>query len=87
MMLKDVKAAVSADSCSRKTLPDGTVAFTVRRGFFYTNGRTAAHFAEIVKIALPNVRIIDSGEVWRPFRGGASTAQQSHWFVTFTETK
>lgn len=57
---------------------------TVRRGFFYTGGRTAGDLVASVKAVYPDAQIVDSGEVWKPFRGGASTAQQSHWFVKFT---
>lgn len=81
MTLKTVRAALGSavDSCSYK---DGV--FTVRRGFFYTHGATAGHLAARVKAALPSATLVDQGEVWKAFRGGASTAQQSHWFVKFT---
>ena len=38
----------------------------------------------VKKAAFPNAEILESGEVWKDFRGGASVAQQSHWFVKFT---
>ncbi len=58
--------------------------FTVRWGFFYTHGRTTSEFVAHVKAAFPDARVLDSGEVWKPFRGGATTAHSSHWFVKFT---
>lgn len=58
--------------------------FTVRREFFYTHGVTAKHQVLSVKKHIPNAVIVDSGEVWKPFRGGATTANSSHWFVKFT---
>ncbi|MCR4301815.1 MAG: hypothetical protein NUV51_09410 [Sulfuricaulis sp.] len=77
--LKQVRNALSADTYSAK---NGV--FTVRRGFFYTHGRTAESFVEAVKRAFPAAVILDSGEVWKAFRGGATTANQSHWYVKFT---
>jgi hypothetical protein len=71
--------------------------YTVRKGFFYPgvfrHGGTAEGVAETVrmkvKAALPDytVTIIDKDEVWKPFRGGASVANQSHWWVKFTVGK
>jgi hypothetical protein len=29
-------------------------------------------------------RIIDSGEQWKPFRGGDTLKQGSHWWVKFS---
>ncbi|MBN1511666.1 MAG: hypothetical protein JXB13_06600 [Phycisphaerae bacterium] len=56
-----------------------------RWGFFYTHGRTAEKYAQAVSDTLRQSgighRIEDSGMVWKPFRGGASTAQQSHFYV------
>lgn len=75
----DVQECLSVDQVS---LRYGV--FTVRRGFFYTHGFTADGLVANVKAAFPNACIIDSGEVWKPFRGSASVAQQSHWFVKFT---
>ena len=62
---------------------DGEI--VVRKGFFYTHGTTAESFAEYVvrklKAAGLSPVLEDSGEVWKPFRGGATTAQSSHWFA------
>ena len=56
-----------------------------RWGFFYSHGGSSEKCVEKVKalLDLHNVRysIADSGEVWKAFRGGASVANQSHWFV------
>lgn len=78
--LKQVRAALDglADSVSAR---DG--GFTARRGFFYTHGYTADRFVAAVKTAVPGAVVTDSGEVWKPFRGGAAVGQQSHWFVKF----
>lgn len=67
--------------CDQVTFSKGV--FTVRRGFYYRHGKTVQDLENVVKTAFPDVVIIDSGEVWKPFRGGASVATQSHWFVKF----
>jgi hypothetical protein len=57
-------------------------------GFFYTHGRTAAQYAQKVEAVLSQAAIghaiVDQGEVWKPFRGGGSAAQNSHFFVEVT---
>jgi len=77
--LKQVKELLKASSYSKK----GDV-FTVRRGFFYTHGKTSQDFVNDVLTAFPEAKVVDSGEVWKPFRGGASVTASSHWFVKFT---
>lgn len=57
--------------------------WTARRGFFYTHGKTSADFVGRIKEALPEAEIVDSGTVDKPFRGGGSTAANSHWWVKF----
>lgn len=77
--LKEIKKKISADTYSIK---NGVV--TLRWGFFYTMGVTAQHKENAVRKAFPQAVILDRGEVWKAFRGGASIANQSHWFVKFT---
>jgi hypothetical protein len=77
--LKEIKQKISADSYSHK---DNV--FTLRWGFFYKMGKTTERYIQKVKDVFPNANIIDSGEVWKSFRGGASVANSSHWFVKFT---
>jgi len=79
LTLKIVRGTLLADSASVKAN-----IFTVREGFFFTHGYTAEMLAERVLAAFPNVTILETGEVWKSFRGGASVAAQSHWFVKFT---
>jgi hypothetical protein len=67
--------------------------YTVRRGFFYRGRATAEGVAQsILKRlveALPDhtITIVGHGEEWKPFRGGAPVAKQSHWWVKFTVSK
>lgn len=58
--------------------------YIARWTFFYTNGKTSEKYAEKVKSTLPGVKVINSGEHWAPFRGGASIQQSSHFWVEFT---
>lgn len=78
MKLQEIKDTLGADTISKK----GTV-ITVRKSFFYTGGFTPQAYVTKVLAAFPGAKIIDSGEIWRPFRGGASVAQSSHWYVKF----
>ncbi len=57
--------------------------WTARRGFFYRFGGSAEMYVEGVKKAFPNATILDIGEQWTGFRGGAPLAKSSHWFVKF----
>jgi hypothetical protein len=80
MTTKQVREKLSGlvDSVSQK---NGV--FTVRRGFFYTHGGSAERLAAAVKAAFPDATVLDSGEKWTSFRGGATVANQSHWWVKF----
>ena len=59
----------------------------VRHGFFYTHGRTAESFGanclKQLRAAGINANLIEVNEVWKPFRGSASTANSSHFSATF----
>ena len=56
--------------------------FMIRRGFFYRNGMDSQKFATAVMEALGDrVKLVDCGEVWKPFRGGATTANSSHFWA------
>ncbi len=79
MTLKTVRSALYPDTASIK---NGI--FTVRWWFFYRSGGSAEKCTAQVKATFPTATILEAEEVWKPFRGGASTAQQSHWFVKFT---
>ena len=58
--------------------------FTVRRGFYYRMGKDSETYRKKVLDVFPSAKIVDSGEIYKVFRGGASIANQSHWFVKFT---
>ena len=79
--LKQIKEIVSADQISRQK--GGSIVF--RDEYFYRHGRTAEGFRDKVSAALNtagiNHRVEDCGDHWAPFRGGASTAKSSHFYV------
>ena len=70
-----------ADGVSRKK--DGTI--VVRRGYYYTHGKDAEDFFLAVGAALKKAGIQysvkDYGDHWAAFKGGASLAKSSHWWV------
>jgi len=57
--------------------------FTVRRGFFYRHNTTSALLASAVATKIPGATVLDHDEVNKAFRGGATVANQSHWWVKF----
>lgn len=79
--LKQIKEIIHADQISRKK--DGTVIF--RDEYFYRHGRTPEGFRDRVTAALTEAgvahRVVEFGDHWAPFRGNASTARSSHFFV------
>jgi len=60
---------------------------TVRRGFFYTHGQSHLDFRKRIDKAIKDAKLslvletVGSGQVDKPFRGGASVANSSHWWV------
>jgi hypothetical protein len=58
--------------------------FTGRSGFFYTMGKSSEGYANKVLQVFPDAKILQHEEIWRPFKGGASVANSSHFCVKFT---
>lgn len=56
-----------------------------RKAFFYRNGNNAEKIAAVLEENLKALglqyEIIEKGEHWYPFKGGAHISKQSHWFV------
>lgn len=57
--------------------------FVFRKEFFLTRGQSAQKYAEMIQAIIHGVRIIKTEEIWKTFRGGAPTHQQSHFLVVF----
>jgi hypothetical protein len=81
--VKQVKAALTHHVDSVGKRKDGAV--IVRRGYFYRNGMDCDKFAEIVQHHLTrggvDATVTEKGDIWKPFRGGATVAQGSHFFA------
>jgi len=59
--------------------------FILRQGYYYTSGKTEIDFEKSIvnqfDKTLFKIEVLNRGTVWRPFKGGASTRTQSHWWV------
>ena len=78
-------AAQAKDKIARAsavTLSKGI--YTARKGFYWGASGAVARFEKVVRDAFPTATIIGSGEVDRPFKGGAPVSKQSHYWVKFT---
>jgi hypothetical protein len=72
---------IGIDQISRAK--DGSYVF--RRGFYYKHGGSSEEFAgrlssEFTKLGISH-KVLGNGEEYKPFRGGASVKNQSHWWV------
>ncbi len=76
--MEEVKEAIEADTLSKKK-----EVYTARKGFFYRHGYTSEQYAKKIEKLVKHSEIIEHGEIWKPFRGGASVANSSHWWVKF----
>jgi len=83
MNTKQVKEELIKSEVRIDQITKNNEIYTIRKGFYYTHGFTTEKYINQVKRVFPNAEIIDAGEIWLPFRGGASISRQSHWFVKF----
>ena len=63
--------------------------FVVLKGFFYHNGYTAEKLATAIQNRLApdyTITVVNTNEVWKPFRGGDSVRKGSHFRVDFKVT-
>jgi len=81
MKLADVRKLL--EPIHPDTLGQSKGEFIARWEFFYTHGMTSDKKAEMIQKLIPTARIIKAADVWKPFRGSASTAQSSHFLVRF----
>ena len=81
--LKKAKAneEIRADQISR----DKEGNFIFRKGYYYAHGGSAEKFAENIAEQLSNIGInfdiVDKGDHWAAFKGGAGVKANSHWWV------
>lgn len=81
--VKQVKDALTHHVDTVGKQKDGSI--VVRRGYFYRMGMDSDKFAadvqRLLDTALPGAKVVDKGDRWKPFRGGATTAQSSHFYA------
>jgi hypothetical protein len=86
-MISALRNSHAVDTVSRK--PNGDI--IARKGFFYRNNKSANDFEQNVRKVLDaagftdQYHVVESGEIWKAFKGGASVANQSHWFTIIRE--
>jgi len=83
MKTEDVLQLLIAGGIRPEKLTKFKGEFIYRQGFFYPHGNSADKIAEKIKLALPDVIITDTQDVWLPFRGSAPLSQSSHFQVRF----
>ena len=81
------KVLTAAVSCNDLQYSKKTDTWIFRRRFYYTHGFTSDKWAMNISNALTIAgvgpfTVINHGEVWKVFRGGASVRAQSHWYAT-----
>lgn len=74
--------------CSDEELTQYRGVYTYRLGFFYRHDKSIDSVCDIVEHRLSaagvSFRIIDSGEQWKPWKGGGVPLKKSsHWWVKF----
>ena len=77
-----VKKAVryNADTISKNKAGN----IVIRKGYFYRNGTAEAYADRVVSLmrtAGLSPKMVKVADCWKPFRGGASLANQSHFYV------
>lgn len=86
MKLDELREVLGIDASEDLTKYRGV--YTYRQGFFYRHGDNHFKVREKLSKALDKAgiaaTILDSGEQWKAFRGGASLKQDSHWWVKFS---
>lgn len=77
---------ISADEGAGRASDGSTV---LRQGFFYRHGKDAAAFEKSVADDLTKLgiahKIVDKGEKYTAFRGGAKVKDSTHWWVKIKE--
>ncbi len=78
-----LKEHIIADMVSRKRDGSGDVVF--RLGYFYSHGNDSSKFSQNISKQLDKLDIkhtvIDHGDHWASFKGGATLANSSHFWV------
>lgn len=87
-LLKTLKDNVPCSQIVRKR--DGSGNFILRKSYFYQTTKIES-FIESIKEHLKKIEntfeIVDSGNHWVTFKGGAPIAKQSHYWVEVSITE
>jgi len=78
---KQVKEAISG--FADQVVVSGA-GYKAGKEFYYRNGKSSGEMVEQIKAALPQAVIVAHGEIDKPFNGGGSTFQNSHFWVQFS---
>lgn len=81
-MIRMLTDKVNCDDVSRKR--DGTMHFMFRKGYFYGNSTPAkfqSHIERELNALNLEYTVIANGDHWAAFKGGASVAKSSHYWV------
>lgn len=80
---KEVRRALDAGEAD--SIGQGKEGVIVRRGYFYRHGMDSSKFEAAIMRRLTAAglepKLVRSGDKWAPFRGGASIASSSHFYV------
>jgi len=86
-LMSQLKELCVADTVGKRR--DGSI--ILRKGFFYRHGCTAEMYGQGVLTACERigvkVQLLEVGEHYAAFRGGASVANSSHWYVVIKEAE
>lgn len=75
-------SAVRADSIGKNKAGN----IIIRRGYFYRHGITVKSFTtQVMDVLGDGYKLVDSGDHFTAFRGGASVANSSHFWVEVAE--
>ncbi len=78
MTIEDLTGKVPCDKFIKKR--NGN--FAILKGFYWKNS-SAIDIADKLEKDFPNVEIIRTEDVYKPFRGGASIENSSHYYIEF----
>ena len=84
LRLKELKNTIISDTISKVKGEENT--FKFYRGFYYKFQYTAEKFSKFIVEQINShlgytATIIDIGEVYKPFRGGATVKGSSHFYA------
>ncbi len=83
MQTKKLKKLLCDKGIHASTVSQKARVFILRWSYFYKMGNTSEKCADLISKAFPNSTITEHSDIFKPFRGGASVANSSHFCVKF----